>query len=189
VLLVYSTIAIHSCANAENAAALDQQMQAIIEADVEQHGQLSVWRQLQQPLLAAEGAPAGEESAEAQQTVQFGCAQVRLCGAQSIGRTQLHCLACQHQQFISAVLWQCLICRGLGQTAIITRGLGKLCTLTDTLKSTNILIFGLRCAACMYRPCCCCSTADTLADALRAWPGCAPHGSSAPPVRPARKAG
>jgi hypothetical protein len=71
VLLVYSTIAIHSCANAENAAALDQQMQAIIDADVEQRGPLSVWCQQQQ-------ATAGEAGGEGQQTLQFGCAQVSI---------------------------------------------------------------------------------------------------------------
>jgi phage terminase small subunit len=80
VLLVYSTIAIHSCANADNAAALDQQIQAIIESDLEQQGQLSVWRQQQQQqqLLAAaeDAAAAGHGSTDAAEAVQFGCAQV-----------------------------------------------------------------------------------------------------------------
>jgi phage terminase Nu1 subunit (DNA packaging protein) len=78
VLLVYSTIAIHSCADADNAAALDQQMQAIIASDMEQRGQLSVWRQQQQQLAAADNADvaAGDGNTDVPGAVQFGCAQV-----------------------------------------------------------------------------------------------------------------
>lgn len=75
VLLVYATIAIHSCADAENVAALDQQMQAIIDEDIKQHGQQSVWL-AQGPQLGLELQQ--EEAAEqgTLQTLQFGCAQV-----------------------------------------------------------------------------------------------------------------
>lgn len=68
VLLVYTTIAIHSCVNVENAAQLDQQMQALIEQDVQEHGLQSVWLQQQQQEQQHEG--------DALQPLQFGCAQV-----------------------------------------------------------------------------------------------------------------
>jgi hypothetical protein len=55
VCLTFATVAIHSCAEASNAAAIDKQMQQLIDADVQQRGVESAW----------------------QQQEQFGCAQVR----------------------------------------------------------------------------------------------------------------
>lgn len=63
VLLVYTTIAIHSCVNVQNAAHLDEQMQALIDQDVQEDGLQSVWQQQQQ-------------HGDALQPLQFGCAQV-----------------------------------------------------------------------------------------------------------------
>eukprot|EP00882_Tetradesmus_deserticola_P018758 GHRQ01020144.1.p1 GENE.GHRQ01020144.1~~GHRQ01020144.1.p1 ORF type:complete len:234 (+),score=72.86 GHRQ01020144.1:1449-2150(+) len=96
VLLVYSTIAIHSCANADNAAALDQQMQAIIATDLEQHGQLSVWRQPQQQQLLAADEPAGHGSADALESLQFSCAQVGRAADKAFGAGCMHtcCALC-----------------------------------------------------------------------------------------------
>jgi hypothetical protein len=56
VCLTFATVAIHSCAEAANAAAIDKQIQQLIDADVQQRGVESAW----------------------QQQEHFGCAQV--CG-------------------------------------------------------------------------------------------------------------
>ena len=58
VCLTFATVAIRSCAEASNAAAIDKQVQQLIEADLQQRGSDSAWRQ------------------EEGQQQQFGCAQV-----------------------------------------------------------------------------------------------------------------
>jgi hypothetical protein len=82
VLLVYATIAINSCADPANAAVLDAQLTAAIEADVAKAGDASVW--LQQP------AAAGGEA----MPLRFGCAQVRL------GAGPCMSLACSGTYFV-----------------------------------------------------------------------------------------
>jgi len=79
VLMIYTTIAIHSCANADNAVQLDQQIQALIEADRQEYGADSVWCEQQQLGVS-------EQQQQQQQQQQdnivpaaplaFGCAQV-----------------------------------------------------------------------------------------------------------------
>jgi hypothetical protein len=56
VALTFATVAIHSCAEAANAAQINKQIQQLVEADVQEKGAESVWQQQQQQ--------------------QFGCAQV-----------------------------------------------------------------------------------------------------------------
>jgi hypothetical protein len=53
VALTFATVAIHSCAEAANAAQIDKQIQQLVEADVQEKGAESAWQQQ-----------------------QFGCAQV-----------------------------------------------------------------------------------------------------------------
>lgn len=64
VTLTFATVAIHSCAHAANAAAIDVQIQQLVGADVAERGEASAWQQQQQV----------DGQQQAQQ--QFGCAQV-----------------------------------------------------------------------------------------------------------------
>lgn len=73
VALTFATIAIHSCAEAANAAQIDKQIQQLVEADVQEKGAESAWQQQQ----------------------QFGCAQVGCLWLMSA-------LCCQHQIVLSA---------------------------------------------------------------------------------------
>jgi hypothetical protein len=54
VALTFATVAIHSCAEAANAAQIDRQIQQLVAEDVQEKGAESAWQQQQ----------------------QFGCAQV-----------------------------------------------------------------------------------------------------------------
>lgn len=82
VLLVYTTIAIHSCVNLQNAAGLDQQIEALIDQDLQEHGLQSVWLQQQQQ----------QDDVHALQPIKFGCAQVI---------HNLEIVACDHVQHCS----------------------------------------------------------------------------------------
>lgn len=62
VALTFATVAIHSCAEPSNAATIDKQVQELIDADMQERGQDSVWWQ--------------QEGQQQQEQQQFGCAQV-----------------------------------------------------------------------------------------------------------------
>eukprot|EP00775_Hariotina_reticulata_P013201 gene13201-13332_t len=70
VLMIYTTIVIHSCANVDNAAQLDQQIQALIEADMQECGSQSVWCEQQQ-------LGDFEQQQEHNGRLAFGCTQIR----------------------------------------------------------------------------------------------------------------
>jgi hypothetical protein len=64
VALTFATVAIHSCADAANAAAVDKQIQQLVEAELQARPAESAWAQQQQPAAAGGEHPL------------FGCAQV-----------------------------------------------------------------------------------------------------------------
>jgi hypothetical protein len=76
VLMIYTTIAIHSCANADNAVQLDQQIQALIEADRQEYGAESVWGDEQQQLGHSEQQQQKQDNIVPAAPLAFGCAQV-----------------------------------------------------------------------------------------------------------------
>lgn len=76
VALTFATVAIHSCAAASNAAAIDQQIQSVIDNDIKCRGEASVWwKQQQKPSPEAAASTAAQEETAIEQQ-QFGCAHV-----------------------------------------------------------------------------------------------------------------
>jgi hypothetical protein len=77
VALTFATVAIHSCAEAANAAAVDKQIQQLVEADLQGRPAESAWEQQQQ-----QSAAGGEQPL-------FGCAQVGQVSEDGLGCSRI----------------------------------------------------------------------------------------------------
>lgn len=90
VALTFATVAIHSCAEAANAAAVNKQIQQLVEADVQARAAESAWAQQQQQQPVAGG-----------EQPLFGCAQVGKAERQGCRRNSATNTTCCNYQSMS----------------------------------------------------------------------------------------